>query len=389
MIDFLQHMLTSNFNKGFGSTYFFTGINGVSELIIVLAIIDLPFEKPKIDSGVIQNALNLQSSSNFYLFSKEVIERKSEFLEIDVICSQKIFDPEDPIVYDDEDPEVYYDKPVDEYMTNKIYASRIVITNSTPVRVKVNRIFEIPKGSIPTDSLDTLKIQDLILEQFGSSVIEIRFYFPKAGTFSMFPATVVSNGKIISIAKNLGKLEFKTDKKNKELKTISEVLENGNIDDIIGFIKSKNILNRKIFRFDQVYWLLTNKTFYENLVQICGQKEHYDNTVWSFSLHHGDYPRIRQFLRASNQDHYFKTFVYHKSDLLQVDRFSIREHYPLINPRAHALNSAGTSIINDVFKKTYNEYLGYLFMKFIPNSDDLVLFIGYLIAQDQIEKAFE
>ena len=200
-IDFLQHMLGKNSNKDFGSLNFLTGVNSLSELILALAVVDLPFEKPKIESNVSQNALNLQSSSNFYLLSKEVVERKGERLDMDVICSQKIFDPEDPIVYDDEDPEVYYDKPVDEYLINKPYASRIVITNSSPVRVKVSRIFEIPEGSIPTDSLDTLKIEDLTLEQFSSSVIEFRFYFPKAGAFNLFPATVVSNGRIINIAK--------------------------------------------------------------------------------------------------------------------------------------------------------------------------------------------
>ena len=170
---------------------------------------------------------------------------------------------------------------------------------------------------------------------------------------------------------------------------MQNVLSNGSIEDIIEFIKSKNILNEKIFRFDQVYWLLKNKAFYDNLIQICVDKGYYENIVWSFSMYHGDYQKIKQFLESKEQEDHFSDLYYHHSDLLQLNKFYIREYYPLINPRAHVLASSSTNIINDTFKQMYNEFLTYLFFKFTPDTDDLVLFIGYLIAQDQIEKALE
>jgi hypothetical protein len=387
--DVMSHLLANDSNANFGSKHFLKSVVTLPEFVFALALIDLPFEKSKYESSVANDTLTLKATSNMFVLSKEIIERKGEVMDLEVLCSQKLFDPEDPVVYDDQDPEVFYDKPVEEFVINKVYAIRVVVTNSTTTQLKLNLIVEIPSGSIPTDSMDSLHIKDLTIDQFRSEVVELRFYFPKAGTFDLFPAAAVSNGKIVSSARKMSQLVVKAEKSLKGSKTMSDVLSNGTIDDILDFIKSKNIMNNKIFSFYQVYWLLKNKTFYERLVAICEEKGVYDNVVWSFSIFHGDYQRLRQFLRAQPPHCLVPSLKYLSTPVLHRDNFTVREYYPLINPRAHVLGSSKTNIINDTFKKTYQEFLQYLFQKFRPSPEDWVLLVNYLIAQDQIEKALE
>ena len=387
--DLLQHMLSEHSNQNFGSKNFLKSVSTLPEFIAAISFIDLPFEKAVFESSVSNNTLKLNTNSNIYVLTKEVIEKKGELFDLEVLCSQKIYDPEDPVIYDDEDPELFHDKPVDEYLTSKVYASRVVITNSTTTRIKVNLIVEIPEGSIPIGSLDALQIKDFTIDQFRSQVIETKFYFPNAGEFNLFPSSVVSNGKIVSSAKKIPKIVVRCEKSRKDLKTISDVLSNGKIDDIIEFINSKNLLNPKIFRFDQIYWLLKNKAFYDRLTSICEEKGIFDLVVWSYSIVHGDYKRLKELLQNNANGNKFGFLKFINSDVLSRDTFKIREYYPLINPRAHLLGSSKTNIINDVFKKTYEEFLLYLFHKFTPSNDDLILLIDYLIAQDQIEKALE
>jgi hypothetical protein len=387
--DVLAHLLANDSNTNFGSKHFLKSVSTLPEFVFALSVTDLPFEKAKYVSSVANDTLVLKASSNIFLLSKEIIERKGEVMDLEVLCSQRLFDPEDPVIYDDEDPEVFFDKPVDEFVTNKVYALRVVITNSTTTQLKLNLIVEVPSGAIPTNSMDALHIKDLTIDQFRSEVVELSFYFPKVGTFQLFPASVVSNGKIVSAARKMAPLVVKAEKSLKGLKTMSDVLSNGSMDDIIDFIRSKNLLNPNIFSFAQVYWLLKNKNFYDKLVAICEEKGVYDHVVWSFSIVHGDYRRLQHFLQVQEQKAFAPSLSYVSTGLLQRDGFSIREYYPLINPRAHVLGGAKTNIINDTFKRTYQEFLSYLFQKHTPAPEDWVLLTNYLIAQDQIEKALE
>lgn len=387
--DLLEYLINNNSNENFGSKHFLKKISSLFEFISILSFIDLPFKKNPYESAISNNILEIKANSNMFILSKEIISKEGERFDLEVSCSQKIFDPEDPFIYDNENPDLFFDKQVDEFIVNKVYGLRVVITNSSTTQLKLGYIIEIPSGSIPTDSLDSLHIKDITVDQFGSEVRVVKFYFPKPGEFDLFPASVVSNGRIVSSAKKLSKILVKAIKTPGVSKTIKDVLLSGNINDILEFIKSKNLLNEKVFTFNQIYWLLKNRVFYDNLLLICDEKGVYDNTVWSFGFYHGDYKRIQQFIQNKKNLSVLEKLKYHSSDICNIDTFCIREFYPLINPRAHVLGSQKTNIINSSFKKTYNDFLSYLFFKYHPKPEDFLILVNYLIAQDQIEKAIQ
>lgn len=44
--------------------------------------------------------------------------------------------------------------------------------------------------------------------------------------------------------------------------SISEILISGNKKDILNYLETKNLHNRNIFKFEDIYWLFKDKEFY-------------------------------------------------------------------------------------------------------------------------------
>jgi hypothetical protein len=44
--------------------------------------------------------------------------------------------------------------------------------------------------------------------------------------------------------------------------TFNDVINNGSENDILQFLREKNLLNRNLFEFDKIYHLMKNKSFY-------------------------------------------------------------------------------------------------------------------------------
>jgi hypothetical protein len=56
-------------------------------------------------------------------------ERKTDPLSMELVVSQKFYDPQDKYLYDEKDPSVYTIKEVAEYLTAKVYEARVAFTN--------------------------------------------------------------------------------------------------------------------------------------------------------------------------------------------------------------------------------------------------------------------
>jgi hypothetical protein len=81
---------------------------------------------------------------------------------------------------------------------------------------------------------------------------------------------------------------------------------------------------------------------------------------------------------------YFQNLFYLNLNLIKIDVAPIKDYFPLINPRAHALEEKGSNIMNKQFQKTYKEFLLYLVHKGFVNSDDKIVLIIYMLLQDRV-----
>lgn len=59
---------------------------------------------------------------------------------------------------------------------------------------------EVPEGSIPVKNIDYTKSQPVNLSPYKTEIIEVFFYFPKMGNFSIYPANVAKDGQVYAVA---------------------------------------------------------------------------------------------------------------------------------------------------------------------------------------------
>ena len=125
-------------------------------------------------------------------------------------------------------------------------------------------------------------------------------------------------------------------------------------------------------------WMLKDKEFYKEVVQILRDRLMYDEKVWSFSLFHKDLVGLAEYFDELSQ---FKKSHY--------EMFKILEYYPLSSKRAHKhLKCDKNQITNQDFKQTYERFLIYSFLQNNPdNTTFIIVFTYYLILQDRIEEA--
>ena len=381
------HVIQSGSSKGFADPEFVYCVNSPTEMVMLFALLDLPFENVKPAHSLKQFTLTLTPENNCVVFSKQISEVKGENLDLDFLISQRFYDPSDRYYYMDDGTKA--EKPVREYKKGKIYGSRVVVTNSTVSGQKVSVITEVPQGAIPVNRADSLRALPQIIDSFCSKIIEFQFYFPRDGEFGIYPSTVAKGDKILATAKS--GVVFQVGKKvpNTAMESISDILSGGKIEDILGFLRSKNILDSNVFQFESIGWLLSNEKVWRDVLAVYRERGIFDNRLWSFGLKFGDMDSVRELIQNSPQGH---DFQFMNTSLLRVDRWETKDYFPLVNPRAHSVNQDKANILNRQFKDTYKSMLGYLIEKRFYTDltlDDRLLWITYLLLQDRIQEAAE
>merc|ERR1719336_1869106 len=180
----------------------------LSEMLLVLAVTDLPFSAPSPKMTELQPAASrrpatLIASSPVMIFLKEIAPstvRTSSFS-----ISTNYFDPA-------QRTEVIDGQTVDKFLlpkstifkAGKVYGCRAVITNVSSVTQTVELLMQIPGGSIPVngvgDSGFRTKNFGVSIDKFDTHKKEYYFYWPAAGTFEHWPAHISKNGYSVGLS---------------------------------------------------------------------------------------------------------------------------------------------------------------------------------------------
>ncbi len=157
---------------------------------------------------------------------------------------------------------------------------------------------------------------------------------------------------IVVAASNEQFFEVKKVATQKNLDTINDILTKGTKNDILEFVKNKNILNNEIFTFDQIYYLLRDKDFYVELIKILRNRKIFDYTTWSYSIFHGDQESYKEFMNCSETVNVLsEQFKYLKTNLVEVNSIRFLEYHPIANSRVHLLHSDKSNILNQQFRE--------------------------------------
>ena len=165
-----------------------------------------------------------------------------------VLMNQRFYDPTNRFSYEQDGTRI--ERQVEEFIVSKAYVVQTVATNSSSTNLELQLLFDIPKGAIPLKSHDYTEVTNISLSSYVSCSFERWFYFPQEGQYVIEPSNVCRGTTIISKAIVQDKIVVSKHHKVNKLETLSDILLSGNKDEILKYLRSKNIFDSKIFNFD-------------------------------------------------------------------------------------------------------------------------------------------
>lgn len=77
------------------------------------------------------------------------------------------------------------------------------------------------------------------------------------------------------------------------------MLKSGDDQEILNFLRNKNIFNPNILDISQILWKLKNFEFYRQVIAILKERKYYHPIVWSFSIYHNDFEVAKEFFESN------------------------------------------------------------------------------------------
>jgi autotransporter-associated beta strand protein len=380
--------VASGSKGGFVSSNVAEASRSFTEMMLALAVLDLPFEAPKHSTKADNGQFTFSAGGPCILYHKEI---KPAALENNaqgqLLVSQSFFRQSDR--YRMEGNEKFEKYVTTEFLTGATYGANIVVTNPTSSPVKAVALLQIPQGAVPVLGSKATDSRQIRLEPYTTQTFEYHFYFPlvpaKAGLkFAHFPVNVTT-GTSTAGAKPF---EFNVVSKLTEVDKASwdYVSQYGSESDVFTFLDQNNL---EAFNLSRVAWRCRQSVnFYQKLIAFMRSHHVRDDAISSYALLHNDAATLREWLKYHNE---FLCGPYLASSLLTLDPIERRsyeqlEYSPLINQRAHRVGSEWR-IANPAVLEQFTNLLGILAHKPQLDAMDNLSVAFFLFLQDRVEEA--
>jgi autotransporter-associated beta strand protein len=359
-----------------------------TEMMLALAVLDLPFEAPKHTTKAENGQFTFTAGGPCILFHKEIKPVDGDkTAQGQLLVSQSFFRHGDR--YRMEGNEKFEKYVSAEFLTGVTYGANVVVTNPTSSRVKAAVLLQIPQGALPILGSKATDSKQVRLEPYTTQTFEYHFYFPavsaKAGVkFAHFPVNVGG-----AAAKPM---EFNVVAKLTQVDKASwdYVSQNSTEAEVFAFLEQNNL---EALDFERVAWRCKQGDFYMKLVGFMNQHHVVNEAVFRYALLHNDSSTSREWLKFTDVMNGFmqQCGPYLASKLLSIEPIELHtyehlEYSPLVNQRAHRLGSEWR-IANPAVLQQYTQLLTALAHKPQLDAMDSMSVVYYLFLQDRVEEA--
>ncbi len=363
-----------------------TASRNFTEMMLALAVLDLPYEAGKHKVAYDGGRMTLTPASKLIAFHEEVRPAVGAGGQLPILISQNFYRSGDR--FREEAGEKLDKFVTGEFVVHTVYGCQVVVTNPTSSRQKLSVLLQLPVGAMPLVNGRYTKSVNLDLEPYNTKTIDYSFYFPQPGQFAQFPVHVSKNEQFVIAAKAV---TFNVVAKATKLDTTSweYVSQNGTTEEVLAFLTRENV---RALNLDKIAFRMKDRPFYESVLKLLTERHLYQPTLWSYGLHHADVTATRQYLL------HLDAFVAEAggpidSPLLLIDpvarhTYEHLEYKPLVNARAHALGNR-RQIVNDRFHGQYHAFLKTLSYSKQLTDADLLAVTYYLLLQDRIDEAVD
>ncbi|MFO0870347.1 MAG: hypothetical protein U0935_15580 [Pirellulales bacterium] len=357
-----------------------------SEIMLALAVLDLPFEAAAHETKVEGRRLTLVPKTSLIAFHEEVRPAKAPAGAAPILVSQNFFRHGDR--HRQENGEQVDKYVTEEFLIHTVYGCQVVVTNPTSSRQKLSVLLQVPVGAIPVLNSQMTKTVYLTLEPYHTQTLEYHFYFPLPGTLAHFPVHVARNEELVA---STAPFTFKVvaEPTQVDAQSWDYISQQGTSEDVLTFLARNNVQQLNL---DRIAFRMKDKAFFEATLRLLAERHLYQPTLWSYGLLHNSVPAAREFLQHTD------ALVAEcggrlESPLLVIDPVARRsyehlEYKPLVNARTHALGKR-RQIVNDRLHGQYHALLRQLSYQRTLTDDDRLAVTYYLLLQDRVAEALE
>ncbi|MDU9051008.1 MAG: hypothetical protein Q3M30_19350 [Candidatus Electrothrix sp. Rat3] len=363
----------------------FEANNSFTEIMLALALLDLPFEAGEHEYQYKDDSLVLTAASDLILFHRQVLKAlKSQGKSQEVLLvNQSFFAQDNRYRYPNNER---FDKFISkEFEQGRIYGCQLVITNPTSTKREVDVLQQIPAGAIPVLNGMRTRSHHAVLEPYSTQSQEYYFYFPQPGIFPHYPVHVAQNEEVVAAAEPfVFTVKAEVDERDKE--SWEHISQFGSEDEVIAFLNKENIERLDL---EMIAWRMQDKGFFNTILSLLSERKKYDHSLWSYSLFHNQPERIRQFLpRTSLADN---SGMVLDAPLLKLDPiirhvYEHKEYWPLVNARTFKLGNK-RKILNHQFHSQYESFIKTLTYCSALTEEDKMTLAVYMLLQDRIAEA--
>ena len=375
-------------NIGFKSDNILINPNNLTQIIFILSVLDLEEKTLPNSQNLVKDkglGLTIEANTNAYILTKEINETAlNNDNKYALILAQMVFEA-DNVNKDDE-------KEPTKFLTNRTYLQKTIVTNISPDRITCEILMQIPEGSIPVDSDEYKIIETAEINSYISVFYEQKFYFPEEGNFKQYPPSASINDLVIAKS-GLKTYEVVSNIQlsKEEISSIDDVLNQGNKKEILEFIKNSKVIKEE--DLEKIYWMLKDKDFYKQLINILKDKYIFNDNIWEYASSNEDIDSLQEYIHNHKNKEIFKS-IGHEFDLtfLKLDKtnnahiLNHLDYYPVLKNRVFKLPKS-KSILTVQLRDTYQDYISYLITLPQINDYEYMRLCYYLILQQRIKEA--
>ena len=379
-----QHLFLSTNLHSVGS--------GVSELILALAVLDLPFltqtAKPTLSYHADGTIASLTSSTTpLIVFQKAITEEISALTDSPsktcIMITQNIVDPQQPTMTNEEGETVdRFLQPTDQLVPHRVYTIHIVVLNMTGTAQQLDLLYQIPVGSIPVGQTKTTSSVFVPLTPYSTKGFQMNVYFPKEGEYSQFPAHLFKRGNLVGTADSF---KMSVVRKRAVVERTWELIvaENNNDEEVLEFMSRANLSTLSLRLLEPR--VARDSVFHEKVVTLLGNRFTFNAGIWRYSLLHDNLSLIVEYLETLSIPIVRSALA--SVGLLPPEPYHNPVEYEnLINSRTHEFG-ARRKILNDSLRECYKQFLLYCAERSEISPEDHLRAAYFLILMDRVVEA--
>ena len=358
-----------------------------SEMMLALAVLDLPFEAPKHTTRTEAGQFMLTAGGPVIAFHQEIKPAAPAAGNVELLVSQNFYRQGDR--FREEGNEKFDKYVTGEFLAGVVYGANVVVTNPTSSPQKLDVLMQIPQGALPVLGSKATDSQAVRIEAYTTQTFSYAFYFPATGAqpFLQFPVNVARNEQAAAAAKPF---TFKVVQQLSEVDKASwdYVSQYGTEAEVFAFLAQANLGRLDLAR---VAWRARQSAdFFRKLVGVLAQRHVYSEVIYSYAVVHNDAAALGEWLQ--HRDAFIaECGPWLSTKLVTIDPIERRayqqlEYSPLVNQRTYRLGGEAR-IANPVLRGQYQALLRILAHKPSLDAMDHMSVVYYLFLQDRVEEA--